>query len=58
MYLISAEGYKKAKVNFLKIKKTDKSLVSMKNLRNGLSVKNKSHLVLKKLITNMKEITL
>ena len=58
MYLISAEGYKKAKVNFLKIRKTDKILVSMKNLRNGLSVKNKSHLVLKKLITNMKEITL
>ena len=58
MYLISAERYKKAKVNFLKIRKTDKILVSMKNLRNGLSVKNKSHLVLKKLITNMKEITL
>ena len=58
MYLISAERYKKAKVNFLKIRKTDKILVSMKNLHNGLSVKNKTHLILKKLITNMKEITL
>ena len=58
MYLISAERYKKAKVNFLKIRKTDKILVSMKNLHNSLSVKNKTHLILKKLITNMKEITL
>ena len=49
MYLISAEGYKNAKVDFLKIRKTDKITVSMKNLHNGLGVKNMSDLVLKEI---------
>ena len=35
MNLISAEGYKNAKVHFLKIRKTDKLWVSMKDVRNG-----------------------
>ena len=32
MYLISAEGYKNAEVDFLKIRKTDKIWVSIKNV--------------------------
>ena len=42
MYLISAERYKKAGVHILKIKKTDEIWSSMKDVGNGLGVKNKS----------------
>ena len=47
MYLISAEWYKNAGVHCLKIRKTDKIWVSMKDSRSGLGVKNISDLVLK-----------
>ena len=47
MNLISAEGYKKAKVRFLKIRKTDELWISIKDVANGLNVKNISDLVLK-----------
>ena len=46
---ISAEGYKNAKVHFLKIRKTGEIWVSMKNIGDGLGVKNISNLVLKEI---------
>ena len=49
MNLISAEGFKNAKVNFLKITKTDEIWVSMKDIGDGLGVKNVSDLVLKEI---------
>ena len=49
MNLISGKGYKKAKVHFLKIRKTDELWVSMKNVGDGLCVKNISDLVLKEI---------
>ena len=45
MYLISAERYKNAGVCCLKIRKTDKIWVSMKDSGIGLGVKNISDLV-------------
>ena len=45
IYLISAERYKNAE----KIRKADKIWVSMKNVHNGLGVKNMSDLVLKEI---------
>ena len=45
IYLISAERYKNAE----KIRKIDKIWVSMKNVHNGLGVKNMSDLVLKEI---------
>ena len=47
MNLISTEGYKNAKVHFLKIRKTGEIWVSMKDIGDGLCVKNISDLVLK-----------
>ena len=49
MYLISAEGYKNASVNILKIRKTGEIWVSMKNIGDGLGVTNISDLVLKEI---------
>ena len=49
MYLISAEGYKKADVLILIIKKTGKIWASMKNVQDGLGVKNMSDLILKEI---------
>ena len=49
MNLISANGYKKAEVNFLKIRKTNELWVSMKDVGDGLGVKNISDLVLKEI---------
>ena len=49
MYLISAEGYKNANVEFLTIKPTREIWVSMKNVRSGMGVKNISDLVLKEM---------
>ena len=46
MNLISAERYKNAEVDFLKIRKTDEIWVSMKNVHGNLGVKNRSDLVL------------
>ena len=40
MYLTSTEGYKNADVHFLKIRKTYEIWLSMKDVGNGLGVKN------------------
>ena len=48
MYLISAEGYKNAKFDFLTIKTTGEIWVSMKDVGSDMSVKNISDLVSKK----------
>ena len=47
MYLISAEGYKNANVDFLTIKTTSEIWVSMKDVGSGMGVKNISDLVSK-----------
>ena len=39
MYLISADRHKNTEVDFLKIRTTDKILVSMKNAHNSICVK-------------------
>ena len=49
MNLISAEGYKNAKVNHLKIRKTGELWINMKDIGDGLGVKNISDLVLKEI---------
>ena len=49
MNLISVEGYKNAGVNLLKIRKTDDSWINMKDVGDGLGVKNISDLVLKEI---------
>ena len=49
MNLISAEGYANAKVHFLEIKKAGEIWVSMKDIGDGLDVKNISDLVLKEI---------
>ena len=49
MNLISAEGYKNAKFNFLTITKTNEIWVNMKNVGDGFGVKNISDLVLKEI---------
>ena len=49
MCLISAEGYKNAGVHSLKIRKTDEISSSMKDVGNGLGVKNTPDLVLKEI---------
>ena len=49
MYLISAEGYKNEGVDLLRVKKTSKIWISMKNAQDSLDVKNTSDLVLKEI---------
>ena len=49
MYLISAEGYKNAKVDFLTIITTSEIWVNMKDVGSGMDVKNISDLVFKKM---------
>ena len=49
MNLISAEGYKNAGGNLLKIRKTDELWIRMKDVGDGLDVKNISDLVLKEI---------
>ena len=49
MYLISAEGYKNANVEFLTIKTTSEIWVNMKDVGSGIGVKNISDLVLKEI---------
>ena len=49
MYLISAEGYKYANVDFLTIKTTSKIWVIMEDVRSDMGVKNISDLVLKEI---------
>ena len=58
MYLISAEGYKNAGIHFLTVRKTGEIWASMKNVQNGLGVKNISDLILKKYMAFMKQKTL
>ena len=49
MDLISGKGYKNAGVNFLKIRKTGKLWISIKDVGDGLGIKNISELVLKEI---------
>ena len=49
MNLISAEGYKIANVHCLKIRKADELWISIKDVGDGLGVKNISDLVLKEI---------
>ena len=49
MYLISAEGYKNENVEFLTIKTTSEIWANMKDVGNGMGVKNISDLVLKEI---------
>ena len=49
MYLILAEGYKKAGVQFLRVRKTGEIQSSMKDVHKGLGVKNMSDLLLKEI---------
>ena len=49
MNLISAEGYKNAKVHFLKIRKNSELWISIKDVGDGLGVKNISDIVLKEI---------
>ena len=49
MYLISAEEYKNADVHVLRVRNTGKIWVSMKDVHDGLGVKNISDLVLKEI---------
>ena len=58
MYLISAEGYENTGVHILIIKKSGEIWVSMKNVPNGLGVKNMSDLILKEIYGMYKTKTL
>ena len=49
MYLISAEGYNYANVEFLTIKTISEIWVNMKDVGSGIGVKNISDLVLKEM---------
>ena len=49
MSLISAKGYEKTGVSHLIIKKTDRLWVGIKDVGDGLGVKNTSDLVLKEI---------
>ena len=50
MYLISAEGYKNANVEFLTIKTTSEEIwVNMKDVGSGMGIKNISDLVLEEI---------
>ena len=49
MYLISAEGYKNANVEFLTIKTTSEIWVSIKDVGSNIGVKNISDLVLEEI---------
>ena len=49
MDLISAKGYENAGVQFLKIRKTGELWINMKDVGDGLGVKNISDLVLKEI---------
>ena len=49
IYLISAEGYKNAGVHFLKVKKTVEIWASMRDVQDGIGVKNMPDLILKEI---------
>ena len=55
MYLISAEGYKNAKVDFLTITTTTSEIwVSVKDVGSGMGIKNISDLVSKEIHSMLK----
>ena len=58
MYLISAEGYKNARVQFLRVRKNGEITSSMKDVHKSLCVKNMSDLILKEIYGFMKQKTL
>ena len=58
MYLISAEGYKNAGVYSLRIQKTGKVWPTMKDVGNGMGIKNISDLVLKEIHSVLETKTL
>ena len=58
MYILSAERYKNAKVDFLRVRKTDEIWVSIKNVHDGLGVNNMSGLVLKEIYGKYEKKTL
>ena len=58
MYILSAERYKNAKVDFLRVRKTDEIWVSMKNVHDGLGVNNMSGLVSKEIYGKYEKKTL
>ena len=49
MYLILTKGYENSGVHFLRVRKNGKIWTSMKNILNGLGVKNMSDLILKEI---------
>ena len=49
MNLISAKGYNNANVNLLKIRERNELWISIKDVGNGLAVKNISDLILKEI---------
>ena len=49
MYLILSQGYTNAKVHFLKIRKSGELWISIKDVGDGLGVKNICDLVLKEI---------
>ena len=49
MYLISTEGYKNAKIDFLTITATSEIWVNMKDVGSGMGVKNISEVVLEEI---------
>ena len=49
MYLISAEAYKNVDIHVLRVRNTGKIWMSMKNVHDGLGIKNISNLVLKEI---------
>ena len=49
MYLISDEGYKNGRVQFLRVRETGEIWPSMKDVERGMGVKNISDLVLKEI---------
>ena len=49
MYLISAEGYKNGRVQFLRVGETGKIWASMKDFGSDMDVKNISDLILKEI---------
>ena len=53
MYVISAEGYKNAQVDFLTVETAGEIWVIMKDVQSGMGVKNISDLVLKEDITKL-----
>ena len=54
MYLITAEGYKNGRVQFLRVWETGEIWASMKDAGSGMGVKNISDLVLKEIHGTLK----